>query len=352
MSDNFKWLQFFADGGASGGDGGSGGAGTGVSSADAGQNAGVQADDAGQRLEALGVPRDKVEKYRRQMAKKASGRRLAEQKPAPGQNDGAKAEAAPPQNDAEKREEAGKVMPPWDEYMQVPENKQRLESMMAARGRIATEERTAANELMAQFAPALELLGARYGQEAKDGQYDIGKLVEAITGDDLFFEDKALETGESVDKVRDDWKKEREDAQKQQREREQMLRDRFMEMQRQVPIVQQEYPNFDFNKEMGNPEFVHLANSRELGGMGWDLRRAFRAVHQDDIERSQAEAIAQRVKSDTARVVQSNQARPRENGNAAAKVAPAHDYASARAMFRNMTPEERLAYVKNLRPPG
>lgn len=333
FNNKFKWLQFFADG-ASGGDGGDG-AGTGVTSADAGQNAGVVADDAGQRLEALGVPKDKAEKYAKRMKKIPR-----DEKP-----------ADPPAEPAPQEEPQQAAMPSWDDFMKTPENKKRLEEMMAARGRSATEDRNAAQEQMTKLSSALELLSVRYGKEAKNGQYDIDGLVEAITGDDLFFEDKALQSGESVEKVKADWQKQREDAQRQQQEREQLLQKRFMEMQQQVPIVQQEYPNFDFNREMENPEFVHLANSRELGGMGWDLRKAFRAVHQDDIERQQAEAIAQRVKADTARVVQSNQTRPRENGNAAPAPSPANDYESARARFRNMTPEERLRYIKS-RPPG
>lgn len=166
MSVDFKWLQIFADG-ASGGDGGDG-AGTGVTSADAGQ-AGVIADDAGQRLEALGVPKDKAEKYAKRMKKNQP----AAEKPAETE---AQQPAEQPQQKAS--------MPSWDEFMQSPENKQRLESMMAARGRNATEARNAAEEQMAKLAPALELLSARYGKEAKDGQYDIDALIEAVTGDD------------------------------------------------------------------------------------------------------------------------------------------------------------------------
>ena len=333
MSGKKRWLQFFADGGASGGDGSGDGADAGVTSADAGQNAGVEADDAGQRLEALGVPKDKAEKYGKRMKKKA--------------------EAAPKTENVQEQEQTQQqaAMPSWDEYFQIPENKQRLESMMAARGRNATEDRNAAQEQMAKLAPALELLAARYGKQAKDGQYNIDEIIEAVTSDDLFFEDKALETGESVDKVKSDWRKEREEAQRQQEARRQTLQNRFMEMQRQVPIVQQEYPGFDLSTEMQNPDFVHFVNARELGGMGWDLRKAFRAVHQEEIEKQQAEAIAKRVKSDTARVVQSNQSRPRENGSNAAPSVPANDYDSMRAMFRKMTPEERLRYIKAAHPP-
>lgn len=345
MFNRMKWLQFFADGGASGGDGSGDGADAGVTSADAGQSTGVQAADAGRRLEDLGVPKDKAEKYGKRMAKKLQAAAAAQA------TESAASEKPEDAKGQKQQQAAGNGMPSWDEYMQIPENKQRLESLMAARGRNATADRNAAQEQMAKLAPALELLAARYGKQAKDGQYDIDAIIEAVTGDDLFFEDKALETGESVDKVKSDWHKEREEAQRQQDARRQMLQNRFMEMQRQVPIVQQEYPSFDLSTEMQNPDFVHFVNARELGGMGWDLRKAFRAVHQEEIEQQQAEAIAKRVKSDTARVVQSNQSRPRENGSNAAPSVPANDYDSMRAMFRKMTPEERLRYIKAAHPP-
>ena len=335
MSDKFKWLQFFADGGASGGDGGSGGAGTGVTSADAGQNTGVQAADAGRRLEDLGVPPEKAEKFRQRMAKKkGSGERIA-------------ASLSAPRNDSAAEQNANNAVTPnmdFDTFMKIPENQQRLQSMMAERGKAATEAKNAAQEQLGKLAPLLELLGSRYSVEAKDGQFDLDAIIQAATDDDLFFEDRALERGENVEKTKSEWRKAQAREAQEKQQREQMLQQRFMEMQQQVPDVLKEYPNFDLRTELGNPEFVHLVHSTGLGGMGWDLRRAFRAVHQDEIEKSVAEAAARQSMTDAARVVQSGQARPRENGSSTAAV-------SATPNLKAMSHEERIAYMKAKYPP-
>ncbi len=368
MSDcNYKWLQFFADGGASGGDGGSSGAGTGVTSADAGQSTGAETADAGRKLEDLGVPKDKAEKYRQRMEKR-NGKRGKPTAPAQNASEQVEGKAGNDRSggsfdsgsSASAQDDSGTAKAPVDvdAVLKIPEVQQRVQEMMAARGKSATEERSAAQEQTAKLAPALDLLSVRYGIEAKDGQYDLDKLVEAITGDDLFFEDKAIETGESVDKVKADWKKDRETAQRQQQERQQQMQEAFYKAQnrgsqllQQVPELLKEFPNFAYDREMQNPEFVHLVNSRELGGMGWDLRRAYRAVHQDEIEKNLVNGAAKIAKQQAARAQQAGQARPRENGGSSAPVAIGNDYASMREKFAKMTSEERRAYMRAARPP-
>lgn len=308
MSGKWKWLQFFADG-ASGGDGGD--AGTGVTSGDAGQDTGVKTDDAGQRLEKLGVPKDKADKFRKSMEKRGV-------KPEPPKDEG------PPADD-------------WDNFMARPENQQRLQNMMAERGKSATEARNQAQAQMSKLDPVMQLLARRYNVDATDTD----ALIKAATEDDLFFEDEALERGESVSKVKSDWQKEREAKQKQAEERERQLQEHFWKMQQQADELKQEFPNFDFQQELANPEFVQLTSP----GMGWDVRKAFRAVHQDEIEKQQVEAVASRAKADAARAAQAGQARPRENGSSAAPF-------NATPNLKTMTKEERLAWILSRHPPN
>ena len=106
MSDKFKWLQFFADG-ASGGDGDGGD----------GADAGVTTADARRSLEELGVPREKAERFRARKAKAGK---------AGGDTSSAAAAAPSPQGE-------GKSGPSWDEFFANPDNKQKLQSMMAER---------------------------------------------------------------------------------------------------------------------------------------------------------------------------------------------------------------------------
>lgn len=348
----YKLLQIFADG-ASGGDGGDG-AGAGVTAADAGRNEGVTADDAGQRLERLGVPKDKAEKYRQRMEKKGKNPyRPAATSPNGGsenasKGDGesgqkSKSETAAPENgqSSEAGTAAGKT--DWDSFMAIPENQQRLQSMMAERGRSATKAKNTADEQMGKLAPVFELLATRYGIKAGEtGEFDTDAIIQAVTGDDLFFEDKALETGESVDTVKASWRKQQEQAAQQKQQRQQMLQDHFMKMQKQGEALKREFPNFDLQRELQNQDFLRLT----APDVGWDVRRAFRAVHQEEIAKQEAEAIAQRAKLDAARTVQAGQARPRENGGA--QTGPVN----ATPDLRRMSREERLAYIRRKYPSG
>lgn len=319
MSGIWKWLQFFAEG-ASGGDGGD--AGTGVTSADAGQSTGVTADDAGQRLEKLGVPKDKADRFRKSMERRGV-------KPAKNSDD----------NGGQQNQQAGQGVT-WDDFMAIPENQQRLQTMMAERGKSATEARNAANEQMSKFDPVMQLLARRYNVEAKDGKLDFDAIIKAAIEDDLFFEDEALERGESVSKVKSDWQKDREAKQQQAADRERQLQEHFYKMQQQAADLKQEFPNFDFEQELKNPDFVRLT----APDVGFDVRRAFRAAHMDEIEKQQVEAVAARAKADAARAVQAGQARPRENGSSSAPF-------NATPNLKSMKREERHAYIMSKYPP-
>ena len=339
MSASFKWLQFFADG-ASGGDGGDG-AGSGATAADAGRTTGETAVDAGQRLADLGVPKDKADKYKGRMEKRY-GRREDPSIPA-------KSASAQDDKEAGKAAQAqGQEKEPVDvdALLKIPEVQQRIQGMMAERGKKATETANAAQAQLGKMAPLLQLLGGRYNIEAKDGQYDLDALIAAATDDDYFFEDRALEQGESTEKVKADWKKERETAQRQQDERRKQLEENFYKMQQQVPDMQKEFPNFDLNTEMQNPEFLRLT----APDIGWNVRRAYRSIHQDEIEKSIVETVAAKARADAARAREAGQARPRENGSSTAAIATKRDYASFKEMFKCMTPEERLRYIKEHPP--
>lgn len=335
MSKVWKWLQFFADG-ASGGDGGDG-AGTGVTSADAGQSAGVTTDDAGQRLEKLGVPKEKAERFRKSME-----RRGAKPPEAPDEPPADGVEAVKEPRDEKKRDVKKEV----DDFLADPEHQKYVQSIIAERGKKATEASNQATETMRKIDPLVQLFAKHYKIEAKDGNVDIDAIVKAATEDDYFFEDEALEKGESVEKVKSDWQQEREEAQRQEEERRRVLDERFHSMLQQTPAIQQEYPGFDLNAELMHPEFVNMTLPTEYGGLGWDARRAYRALHQDDLEKAQVDAIAERALADAARARSANQARPRENGSSSAAVSMKQD---PYALMRSMTHKERLAYIKNLR---
>ena len=313
----FKWLQFFADGGATGGDAGSGD----------GAAAGVQAADAGRSLEDLGVPAEKAEQFRARRAKRqppvaASEARPAQETPEP---------TFPP-TESDGPDE-------WDAFFQNPDHQHRLQSMMAERGKAATKAREQADAQSQKLEPLLDLLGKRYDIQAKDGQYDLDAIVAAATGDDTFFEDRALEKGESVSEAKDNWRKEYDEELRQRHEREEQLRQHFFGMQQQAEKLKETFPDFDLNRELENPDFFKLTSPE----VGTSVENAFYAIHHGDIMQQHAEAIARRAKADAAASIRSG-IRPRENG-ASSATAP-----MAAPDLRKMTPEQRLAYIKSKYP--
>jgi len=321
MSYPFEWLQFFADGGgASGGDGAGSGGGEGA--------AGVQSADAGQRLEELGVPQDKAERFRQRRAK--------------AQRPETEIPAEPAQPAPQEQTAMG-----WDDFMAIPENQKRLQSMMADRGKKAAEARQQADAEIGKIAPMLELVASRYGIEAKDGKYDLDKLTQAVIDDDSYYERRAEDLGVDVSVAKQleqsNMERRRAEAQaralkeqQQKQEREFQLQQHFLGMQQQANKLKQLFPDFDLSRELQNPVFLQRTSPE--GGMS--VEDAFYSIHHGEILQQQAEAVARRARADVATSIRSG-SRPRENGGASTAAA------SATPDLKTMTREQRRAYIKS-----
>jgi len=311
----YKWLQFFADGGATGGDAGGG---------DGAAATGAQTADAGRSLEDMGVPKEKAEQFRARRAKRQPPAVVTEtQQPARETPETAETATATAPTDE------------WETFFQNPDHQQRLQTMMAERGKAATKAREQADAQSQKMEPLLDLLGRRYDIKTKDGQYDVDAIVAAATGDDAFFEDRALEKGESVSEAKDAWRKEYDADLKARREREEQLRQHFFSMQSQAEKLKEQFPDFDLGRELENPDFFKLTSPE----VGTSVENAFYAIHHGDIMQQHAEAIARRAKADAAASIRSG-IRPRENG-ASAATAP-----MAAPDLKKMTHEQRVAYIK------
>lgn len=316
MSDNrFMMLQFFADG-AAGGDGGEGAASTGDNAADAGRD-----------LEALGVPREYAEKHRQRTEKKRAA--------APANTQPSQEAGAPAANDGGNE---------WDTFFSKQENKDKLQQMMAERGKAATEAKNAANAQIEKLSPMLRILGEKYGVKPnEDGSFDLDAISEAVTKDDSYFEDKALEMGVSVDVAR---KLEQADALEQQQKqaeekakRAALLQEHFNRVQEQAKAVQEIIPGFDLNQAMQDPEFVR----RTAPGM-IPADEAYIGMHYKEILKQQAADIARRSKQAAAANVAAGGSRPRENGSSAMAAV------SATPDMRTMSREQRRAYIMKKYP--
>ena len=337
MSKRFYWLQFFADG-ASGGDGGEGAAaGSGESTADAGRS-----------LEELGVPNELAERHRKRMEKR-KGKPL--QNAQPGQETAQK----PAQAAQEKKEEATTADSSanngaangdeWDAFFSKQANKDRLQQMMAERGRSATEAKAAATAQLDKLGPALKLLAEKYGvKPGEDGSFDLDAINKAVTEDDSYFENKALEMGVSVDVARkleqaDELERQQQEA-RQKAQRDAMLREHFDRVRQQGQALKEKYPDFDLDKELQNPEFVRRTAPGQLS-----VEDAYYSLHYDEIMQRQAEVIARRANRAAAQNIAAGGMRPKENGSASTAAV------SATPNVRVMSKEERRAYIMRKYPP-
>ena len=321
---NDKWLdlQLFAGEGA--GDGGGEGAATGENNADAGH----------QRLLELGVPADKIRKNR------AYKPNTSTPKPAEaGQGEATKPQAqqaAAAENPTEANTAAPSRMS-WDEIMADPEYNKQMQATIQARLRSAK----GAEETLGKLTPALELLARQHGQDPANIDYDA--LVQSISNDDSFYEQKALEMGVSVETARRIDQQERDTA-RQQRDQERTLEQQkfqqhIMKLEQQGEAMKKVFPNFDLRKELQNPAFARMTSPN----VGISVEDAYYAVHRNEIQTAAMQVTAQKTAQKISNAIQAGSRRPDENGTSGqAPSVTTFDY-------RNASREQREALKKRIR---
>ena len=320
-----KWLnlQLFAGEGA--GDGGGEGAATGESAVDPGQ----------QRLLELGVPADKIRKNR------AYKLNTPAQKPAAAEQGKAqeqKQEQAAAANDPteEKKTDAPPRMS-WDDIMKDPEYNKHMQATVQARVRSAK----GAEEALGKMAPALELLARKHGQDPAKIDYDA--LAKAISDDESYYEDKALEMGVSIETAKRIDQQERDTARQQREEarnlEEQKFQNHIMKLEQQGEELKKVFPNFDLRTELRNPTFARLTSPN----MGMSVEDAYYAVHRKEIDAARSQVIAQKTAQKISNSIQAGSRRPNENGTSGqAPSVTTFDY-------RTASREQREAFKKRIR---
>lgn len=154
--------------------------------------------------------------------------------------------------------------------------------------------------------PILELLAPKYGV-APD---DIEGLAKAISEDDTFYEQEAMERGMTVKQLKDFKRMERENAdlraQMQEVNRQKNGRKLYSTWMQQAEDTKQFYPSFDIQTEMANPQFVSLLRSNV------DVKTAYEVVHKDEIIPAAMQFAAKAVERKLADNIIANGARPTE----------------------------------------
>lgn len=321
---NEKWLnlQLFA-GEGTGGEGGGEGATT-------GDNANA---DAGQRLRELGVPDSVLRKRARYAAKAPETQAKTEEEPKAAEEN---VQDAAAENPTEEKTETPARMS-WDEIMADPEYNRQMQAVVQSRLKSAK----GAEESLAKLTPALELLARKHNLDPSKMDYDA--LAKAISDDDSYYEEKALQMGTSVETAKKIDQQERDTARQQRAQelslQEQKVRNHFIGLENQAKEMQKIVPGFDLKTELKNPAFLRMTSPN----VGISVRDAYYAVHHDEMQTAAMQATAKATAQKISNNIQAGQRRPDENGiSGQAPSATTFDYSKA-------SRDQREAFKKDLR---
>ena len=318
MEHKHKWLdlQLFAGEGA--GDGGGEGAATGENSDAAGH----------QRLLELGVPADKIRKNRayKLPTPPAKQEEVKQQE-----------QAAAAENPTEEKPTDNPKRMSWDEIMADPEYNKQMQATVQQRLRSAK----GAEDALGKLTPALELLARKYGQDPAKMDYEA--LAKAISDDESYYEDKALEMGVSVEAAKKIDQAERDTARQQRQEaqnlEQQKIQKHFQKLEEQGEAMKKVFPNFDLRKELQNPAFVRMTSPN----VGISVEDAYYAVHRKELQTAAMQVTAQKTAQMVSNAIQAGSRRPAENGiTGQAPSVTTFDY-------RSMSPEQRNALKARIR---
>ena len=297
----FDLLQIFADGG----DGGSAGA------APAGASeAAAPAESYESKLEALGVPKDKIRKRSKagvaaaplQQANKSAAK--MQQTPTDEQDDAA--QQAESHKSPEKEE---KAKPTWDELMADPDYNKQMQKVVTDR----LKKSKAAEDQLNKLAPAMEVLARYYNVDVKDTD----AIISAINDDNRMYEGKADQLGIPVEAAKRMDQLERADQRHREQDAETEAQNQLMRhiegLRQEGEELKKTFPNFDLQNELQNPVFRRMT----VPGSGLTVADAYYAVHRKEIQAAAAQVTAQQVAEKLSNSIQANSRRPTEAGTAA-----------------------------------
>lgn len=330
MKLKIKWLglQIFGDGG---GDGGAAGATGGDGATTTAENAPVAEET---RLRELGVPESVLAK-RSKRANKGNNTNASVVPVTPAQqsDDNSNNIASPEGNQAD---DTPKRMT-WDEIMADPEYNKEMQKTMQARLRSSK----GAEESLSKLQPAIELLARKYGLDSDN--LDIDALTNAISDDDSYYEDKALEMGVPIETAKKIDQNERQTAREQAEQartiEQQRIQNHLAKLEQQGNELKKTFKNFDLATELQNPAFFRMTSPN----VGISVEDAYYAVHRNEIQQAAMQVTARKTAEQMANSIRAGQSRPVENGTSAQ--APSNstfDYAHA-------SKEQREALKKQIR---
>ena len=319
-------LQLFA-GEGTGGEGGG-------ESAPSGDNATAAAE---QRLRELGVPEDRIRKRASKVASKMPAQTVQTADVEPKEETTVETASTNTDNPTEDTKESAPTRMSWDEIMKDPEYNKEMQAVV--RSRLKSEK--SAEEALGKITPTIELLARKYGLDPKNVDYDV--LNKAVSDDDAYYEDKALEMGVSVETAKkvDQMERdtERQKAMEQRTLQEQAIQQHFIKLEQQGEAMKKVFPNFDLRTELKNPAFARMTSPN----VGISVEDAYYAVHRNEIQTAAMQVTAQKTAEKISNAIASGSRRPNESGTSSqAPSVSTFDY-------RKSSPQQRADFKADLR---
>ena len=159
-------------------------------------------------------------------------------------------------------------------------------------------------------APILETLMQHYN--IADG--DMTKLLNAVESDDTYWRDAAYDAGMDVEQYKRFQKLERENKAfaeaERQRKGQQQADAQIQKWYSEAEALSQQYPDFDLNSEVKNPQFISLLRA------GLPVEHAYKVIHLDEIMQNTASQAAASAEKKVVDNIRAKGKRPAENGTA------------------------------------
>ena len=156
--------------------------------------------------------------------------------------------------------------------------------------------------------PMLSAMAKRFG--TAEGDYKA--LADKYLDDDSLYEDEAIQTGMSVEGVKQLHKlrAERDSAMQQvsQFTQQAQIKRHLQTLVQQGEALKAKYPFFDLQRELQDESFARMT----APGGGLTVEQAYVALHHNELQQMAMQAAAMQSQRQAAQTVQANMARPRE----------------------------------------
>ena len=263
---------------------------------------GVNAGDAGlqERLEALGVPPERIRRRQAALARQAARNAAA----------GASAADAPPA-----AAEGGEEMGPGDEAKPAPDDGAE-EQFAPTREKLLADP--AVRRVMDEYANEIVRMRVRKNGRDAAAYRTLRPVIGALAASCGLDADEP-DPQELLDRLGDRLREDREDgtAPERRSRREETMRSHLDALRREESLLRRTRPDFDLGAELRDPAFARLV----APGSPVSLEDAYYALHRRELEREQHEAAERAALENASRSILAGRARPIENGAASLRAA-------------------------------